>query len=580
MDTSLTESRDRIRQAIDDEINSWQESTRALRSRRNALAPISRLSPETLASIFFLLSFPRNGDNFSRFWEPAKSPLMRVAHVCRRWRETALNNPHFWSHINFTKLKPLGMAEIVARAKMAPLDLQANVFNWSREKFDVFERQLEVHVSQIRSLSIHGQFQTTLQRLVSPAPTLESLSLSYYLSGSHQVDIPDDLFNSTAPSLKRLELDCCDISWKSPLLKGLRSLKIRRPSAKARPELKDWLNALNEMPKLETLILESASLPVPLVIPELLRAITLPFLTDFRISAPANDCVLALTHLVMPALIWQHVDVESYGGEGEDAHRVLPYIVRNVYGLLETKPLRSIQIQGSRRLVVVHAWTLPNADRKFYDVFAPIPANLMFTARGKWLKGVGNAILDALLTLLPVNSVSAFTVRGTTKLCKEFWLSHMPRLPLLERVLLVPSAVKVFRALLGEDAPPDGPRLPSLTKLTLINLTLTGLRTYDLQDMLMERVEQGVSLEVLDLRLCFASYRAIQLLRETVVEVCEPSAWQMTVEEPDSCRGIGSCDEVEYDDRRDPFYDIDYEDSDEDTVECDNDGDWEYYDYL
>jgi hypothetical protein len=182
-----------------------------------------------------------------------------------------------------------------------------------------------------------------------------------------------------------------------------------------------------------------------------------------------------------------------------------------------------------------------------------------------------------------VNSVSAFTVRGSTKLSKEFWISHMPRLPLLERVLLVPSAVKVFRALLGEDAPPDGPRLPSLTKLTLINLTLTGLRTYDLQDMLMERVEQGAPLEVLDLSLCFASYRAIQLLREIVVEVCEPSAWQMTVEEPalfDSRGGIGSCNEVEYDDRRDPFYDIDYEDSDEDTVEYDKDGDWDYYDYL
>jgi hypothetical protein len=36
------------------------ESTQALRSRRNALAPISRLPPEILAAMFSLLSFYTN----------------------------------------------------------------------------------------------------------------------------------------------------------------------------------------------------------------------------------------------------------------------------------------------------------------------------------------------------------------------------------------------------------------------------------------------------------------------------------------------------------------------------------------
>ena len=58
MHTSLAESRDHLLQAIDGEIISLEESTRALRSRRNALAPISRLPLETLAAVFFFLSPP------------------------------------------------------------------------------------------------------------------------------------------------------------------------------------------------------------------------------------------------------------------------------------------------------------------------------------------------------------------------------------------------------------------------------------------------------------------------------------------------------------------------------------------
>ena len=95
-----------------------------------------------------------------------------------------------------------------------------------------------------------------LDRLVSSAPTLEFLSLSHKPrpSASAKVVIPIDLFNCTAPSLTSLELKSCDISWKSPLLKRLRSLEILRLSTEARPTLEDWLGALNEMPQLETLI--------------------------------------------------------------------------------------------------------------------------------------------------------------------------------------------------------------------------------------------------------------------------------------------------------------------------------------
>ena len=57
--------------------------------------------------------------------------------------------------------------------------------------------------------------------------------------------IPDTLFNGTTPRLSCLELHKCTTSWKSPLLKGIRHLKIRLSSEHLRPSLSDWLDALN-----------------------------------------------------------------------------------------------------------------------------------------------------------------------------------------------------------------------------------------------------------------------------------------------------------------------------------------------
>jgi hypothetical protein len=100
-----------------------------------------------------------------------------------------------------------------------------------------------------------------LEGLVSPAPTLEHLSLTShggYWNGVNLL-IPDTLFDGSAPRLYHLQPCDCNISWKSPLLKGLEKLDILTPTANARPNLVVWLEALNEMPQLKKLTLRSAS---------------------------------------------------------------------------------------------------------------------------------------------------------------------------------------------------------------------------------------------------------------------------------------------------------------------------------
>jgi hypothetical protein len=232
-------------------------------------------------------------------------------------------------------------------------------------------------------------------------------------------------------------------------------------------------------------------------------------------------------------------------------------------------------MSGYRKRAEVIAWTMPDADA----VCTPVSACLMFAAMGcDWFNGVDNVIIDALLTRLPVDSVSTLTAQNYTRLSKEFWLSHAPRWPLLERASLIPTTVKAFMDILAEGAPPDGPRLPSLRKLILVDVTLTAVRTYHLRDMLIKRAEHGVPLEVLDLRKCVAADHAIQLLKEIVVDVQVPLISQSMMEqvmkeEPawNWYGGIEYCNDVEYDDYED-------EDEDEDEDEAAEYGDEYVYD--
>jgi hypothetical protein len=235
----------------------------------------------------------------------------------------------------------------------------------------------------------------------------------------------------------------------------------------------------------------------------------------------------------MPALASLHVEADSREVEGEDVRQLIPYVARNVCVLQDIEPLRSILISGKEYPGVnVIAGIPADADLEYYPVDPnrynkSIPARLRFASRfpfsgSNWHRGVDIGIYDALLAVLPLDSVSTFHAQYCTAFSKEFWLSQASRWPLLEQAHLAPTAAKGFRDMLAEDAPPDGPRFPSLTKLILLHVKLTAPRMLSLRDMLIERVEQGVPLDILDLRTCFAPEHIIQPLREIVVDVKDP----------------------------------------------------------
>jgi hypothetical protein len=386
---------------------------------------------------------------------------------------------------------------------------------------------LEAHVSHIRYLTISGEFQNVLQRLVSPAPALVSLSLttSSYPYESSKYVIPDSLFNGTAPKLTRLELLGCSIRWKSPLLKGLQYLKIRTEYPQAIPTLEDWLAALNEMPQLKTLSLNNATPTISVDSPHISEpqcTVTLSSLTHFNITASARDCALALAHLVLPALISLVVTSESQSQDGDDVRLLIPYVARNAYGPQDTAPFQTILLNGDKRFIAIVAWTIPDADVgvcNWVTMFkAAVSARLVFsvTSDNGFRDGMETVVLDSMLSLLPLNTISMLSTQKDTLLSKELWLGHAPKLTNLNRVLLFSAAIKAFGEMLEEDASPNGlPRLPQLTTLILSNVELKAPVTHHLRDILVKRKERGVPLEVLDLRTCTGPERAIKLLSET-----------------------------------------------------------------
>jgi hypothetical protein len=536
------------------EIKSLEGPLRALRYPQNELVPISSLPTELIDAIFSLLRVPGTSSPSTLGGKLDHLAWLRVAHVCHNWREVALNQPLFWSHVDFTTVSSAGAAEILARAKTAPLHLEAKVpiAHWDDSRFSEFRKELQAHVSHIRHLDLSAeptQFVRTVKGLTSPAPTLEYLSLALqdyedttYILGP----MPDTLFDGFAPRLSSLELRNCGIKWTSPLLRGLEHLNIN--SSHYRPSLPIWLDALDEMPQLKTLALFWASPTAPDNIPHpsnIERYVTLPSLTLFEISSTVSDCGLALAHLVLPSLTHLCLMAGYRCQDGNDALEILPYIDRHTHIPQHTQPIRSVFIRSNRNRVEIIAWTLP-------DIDAELP-NLDFEEAGlgvtprvrvsfssvamRWSLGTHTRVFNATLAVLPLDNLMTLTAQKRTRLEKQFWLCHAPQWPLLRCARLGSLAASGLREMLLEDnVGRESPLLPLLAALVLFDSTLSAPRTLRLCDALMNRVEQGVPLGTLDLRRCLATHRAVELLSEIVTEVLGP---EESLEETAQMRSTG-----------------------------------------
>ena len=125
-----------------------------------------------------------------------------------------------------------------------------------------------------------------------------------------------------------------------------------------RPTLAVWLDILDEIPTLKTLILHRA---FPVFPSNVKRTVTLPSLTHLDISASLQDCGRASAYLVLPALTSLcltsvPVDRHTNGGGVQDC---LMSVMRHIHGPQDIRPLQSALIYDSGNHLQLLAWPVP-----------------------------------------------------------------------------------------------------------------------------------------------------------------------------------------------------------------------------
>ncbi|KAJ8521262.1 hypothetical protein ONZ45_g2031 [Pleurotus djamor] len=284
---------------IDQELSQINESARTLRSRRNALAPISTLPPELLSTIFEYTVSP------DLAW-------IAVTQTCRRWRAVAFGSAKLWSDVRLSR--PKWAKEMLKRSRGAPIHIEGDLSFPTPRLLDVLQATLE-HTHRTRSLRItafHSTLHSVASTLEKGAPLLQSLTLRNSLRNGFALDvgmmIPPTM---SAPQLRRLELQKCNIEWSSPFLQHLTSFKLHDAS---RPSAFELLTALQAMPHLKVLDLRNC-LPLATDYTKL-PVVPLNQLTDVTLRDTLESCSAFFAHVSYPHPV--SIDMDCTCWEGDD----------------------------------------------------------------------------------------------------------------------------------------------------------------------------------------------------------------------------------------------------------------------
>ncbi|KAI0277173.1 hypothetical protein BGY98DRAFT_934577 [Russula aff. rugulosa BPL654] len=162
--------------AVDKEVDATRQLLLSLLTRRNALAPISLLPPEILARVFHLLALdePPNGIKPTLGW-------IRTTHVCRHWRQVALDDSSLWARIPCidSGLDTALISEMLTRSRNAPLEIDISIMRAIPNPMHMFPP----HLSHTRALRLYGlegsDFEGVREIFSREAPALLHFELDF-----------------------------------------------------------------------------------------------------------------------------------------------------------------------------------------------------------------------------------------------------------------------------------------------------------------------------------------------------------------------------------------------------------------
>ncbi|KAI0093482.1 hypothetical protein BDY19DRAFT_923981 [Irpex rosettiformis] len=432
-------------------------------SQHNASQPMLRLSNEVLGIIFELLreisplrlSYPKDSLTKEDRLVAYRLGWVGATHVCRRMRQVALLYPALWSKVVVRGSCIQWLPEVLQRSREMPIEF--DLFSSTEDRGEVLATLLQPTVmSRVKSLFTRDNHWLPVLRVLlnNPAPHLENLDLTLEESYRMKAMLPEELFSSCAPCIRRLSLKGFDLTWSSFAFPTLTHLSIIRPAAEPgdtystdyiwKPNethknrehegldssMKRLVNTLRSLPLLQHLTLEHALPTKNIDIADLPR-ISLPHLKKLAIKHHTSGSCFSLLGLldVEQLRYFKLVSTVSAKPRGEISrqyHRPLSQFLSNVAHRSPT-PITGLNFGFHKDALTLIADVRPSWIKERYQPYCPIRGCTIFGIFLCYAKDSGSpevyqhrhACLEPILDALPLSELDYVSFKD--RIIPEHW---------------------------------------------------------------------------------------------------------------------------------------------------------------
>ncbi|KII87403.1 hypothetical protein PLICRDRAFT_177156 [Plicaturopsis crispa FD-325 SS-3] len=495
---------DAARQHVDSEIVRIEQSIRDFKTRRNSFALTSRLPPEVLSEIFMFC----RGDDFSIYalrW-------IAVTHVCRGWRDVALNFPRLWSSIVLKS--PAWTKEMLKRSENMPLTIMGQ--SQYRDKKNALSLKPALkHLARISTLHLTSTSECMDElfgSVDSSAPVLESLELVVPTqSDSKGYNLPETFCAGLNPTLRNLFLSSCSIPWDFPFVNNLKVLKLELIPVASRPSVSDILGLLGRTSFLTILSLGKDSIAhsreESVAATEM---VNLPCLISVHVSSSVDVCSMLLKKLTLPlAAVFTFVCGLDYSYTMH-LRNPLPALNSWSVGL----QMLDIRLDSRARSIQIRAWNTTAEESSTTRIAPRLTITFDVPTYGDSERGDQYAV--ALCRSLSLDQLQSLVVVDLHRMTCDAWEAIFRQCTLVRKIEVSEDAVSGLitaldprKAGFTRDIPTehDGLFFPALRDLTLSGVDFNPLDDYRLQldtlcSCFKDRARCSATLEKLSLRNC------------------------------------------------------------------------------